>query len=359
MSDYTDFKENIQKELKALEPRIEALGFELLSKQPHITGERTYQSQTRLVLEAIHTESGKKVIIKTSKDPEYKKELRYEKGVKELLERINYADKVLLSPRDLFYIEQDDYIFYISEYIEQDAVFVSHSLEEQFFMILPMLESMETYFISTYEMHKGVAKICPIYDYARYHSLTKEYKTTIEKLLPEKKALFNRALSYFKNHQKEIEMFTGYLIHDDLVPHNMRIQGRKIYMLDHATMRFGNKYDTWARFLNYMTIHNPELRDKLYEHIKQERDKEDYKAIQAMRVYKTFMILDYYVDVYASSKGNTQELALVRMHFWSDVLKSIIEETLTPYELIGEYRNKRDTLRSQEEKERQREFAVA
>lgn len=358
MSDYTEFKQNIQDEIKALEPRLEAMGFELLSNQPHISGERTYQSQTRLVLEAIHTETDQKVVIKTSKDPEYKKELRYEKEVRDLLERIDYADQALLSPKELFYIERDDYIFYISEYIEQDKVLGAHTLDEQFFMILPVLESMETFFISTYEMQKGVAKICPIYDYKRYHDLTLQYKESIETLLPEKKDLFDKALTYFEDHQKEVEMFTGYLLHDDLVPHNMRIQGRKIYMLDHATMRFGNKYDTWARFLNYMTVHGPELKDKLYDYIQKERKREDYLSIQAMRVYKTFMILDYYVGVHNSTEGDIQALALVRMNFWADTLESIIEEKPVPQERIDEYVNARNNLRSKEETERQKGFNV-
>jgi len=130
-------------------------------------------------------------------------------------------------------------------------------------------------------------------------------------------------------------------------------------MLDCSSIHFGNKYEGWARFLNYMVIHNPELEQFLNEYVLKNRGTNDYLNLRLMRVYKIGYLLKYYAESLEKTTGNLNTLTLKRINFWHEVLKAVLSDTQLSKEILQDYIENRDDLRSEEEKKRQREFSVA
>jgi hypothetical protein len=162
---------------------------------------------------------------------------------------------------------------------------------------------------------------------------------------------------------KLIDKYGNYLSHTDFVPHNFRVRDRKIYMLDcspeYRTVHFGNKYEGWARFINYMVIHNPELGNILADYVRKNRGEEEHMSLRLMRVYKLGFLIAFYTESLKSTTGDLLELTRERIGFWHEVLKFILGDKPVSSDFVKEYKDKRDKLRSEEEKKRQREFAVA
>ena len=78
-----------------------------------------------------------------------------------------------------------------------------------------------------------------------------------------------------------------------------------------------------------------------------------------MRVYKAGYLLDYYAGSIKKTEGDLRTLTELRLGFWNKAMKAVMEDSPLSEKIISEYKQKRDQLRSVEEKERQREFAVA
>ena len=130
-------------------------------------------------------------------------------------------------------------------------------------------------------------------------------------------------------------------------------------MLDCSSVYFGNKYEGWARFLNYMLIHNPELEKLLVAYIRDNRGKDEYLSLRLMRVYKVGELLEYYARSLPKTSDNLHVLTNVRLQFWRRVMEALLRDVPLKKEVVDQYIATRDTLRSFEEKERQREFAIA
>jgi hypothetical protein len=172
---------------------------------------------------------------------------------------------------------------------------------------------------------------------------------------PRLAAILARTEEFFFAHRDVIDRYGDFLTHTDFVPHNLRIVGHDIYLLDHASIRFGNKYESWARFLNYMVIHNPQLERWLVQYVKNNRAGE-YLSLQAMRVYKDVFLIDFYARSLARTSGDLHALSVERLGFWVDVLACILDDREIPDETIAAYKTNRDRLRSAEEKLRQKEL---
>ena len=165
--------------------------------------------------------------------------------------------------------------------------------------------------------------------------------------------LLAEALQYLKKHSVRIEQYSGFLTHSDFVPHNFRISGSDMYLLDHSSLRFGNKYESWARFINFMVLHNPPLARALVEYVLANRTPEESEALKLMRVFKLGEILLYYGATLSKSSGNLLALNKARMSLWKSVLVSLLNHSEIRDAEIEEYRQLRDSLRSAEENRRQ------
>ncbi len=130
-------------------------------------------------------------------------------------------------------------------------------------------------------------------------------------------------------------------------------------MLDCSAVHFGNKYEGWARFLNYMVIHNTKLERLLFEYLRKNRSEEENKNLRLMRVYKIVQLLEYYARSSKKADGDLFTLILKRINFWHQILQLILKDEPIKDELIENYILERNNLRSEEEKNRQREFAIA
>jgi hypothetical protein len=157
------------------------------------------------------------------------------------------------------------------------------------------------------------------------------------------------------DNKRTIDMYCNYLTHTDLAPSNFRIYGKKIYLLDLSSMAFGNKYEGWARFLNWATIHSPELEKLLTDYVKKNRA-EEYGSLRMMRIYKAVLLIEYYVRSLGKTAGDLHKLTEERINFWHEILKYILEDKQLPEGFIEEYKSKRNQLRSEEEKRRQKDF---
>lgn len=350
-------KKNVQKIGRILMP----LGFKLDDYQPHINGERKLKSLSKLVLVGTDINGGK-VIIKTSNRASEKKRILAERKIGQELKKLTEATRGLLVPEEILFTEKEDFSLFITRYIEQPKVFVAHSLREQIEMIKRELESYEKLDIETSKKilnKKSLA--CPIVREEDYrYELDNQIKLINSNYRDNKlKQTLETAKDIFNKNSHLIPRFSHYLVHEDFCPHNFRVNDKKIYTLDHTAINFGNKYLAWARFLNYMVIHNPTLERKLVRDLEKNRTSDEARCLQLFRIYKTVFLIMYYVKTSQKTSGKLLKLTKLRINFWHNFLTKLIQDkTLTKVELAN-YIRQRDSLRSGEEKNRQREFAVA
>lgn len=352
----------LRKEIDHITPLLQALGYSLKEQQPHISGERVFMSRDKMVLLGTEILSERDIVIKCSKDQRAKKEIVQEKRVRDRLAQLDYEGTNILIPKEIYFGKKDNYLFFITEFIPQDKIFVTHTLKEQFFMILATFEGQELFHLTTYKHVEAIRGICNRFTEKEYCNEFSRLLNNIQKTYDDKllKKTLAEAEKFWNDNKDLINMFGNHLIHTDFVPHNFRIHDRHVYILDYAAMQFGNKYETWARFLNYMTIHNPELEAKLLEYIRQWRQKEDYESLRLMRLYKIVFIINYYInEVLPRASGNDAKITQIRIAFWANVLRAILEDKPLPKEIRDEYIKERNALRSKVEKVRQREFSKA
>lgn len=347
------------KNIEVFKPILEKIGFILEAEQLHMSGERFLMMKYKSVLLGKDSH-GRKVIIKITNHPDGKKEINHEKLARDLLGSAVFSNDTLLFPKEVYSGEKEGYRILVTEFISQDKVFVEHTIEEQFFLILRAFEEQEAFHATTFEHLKMIDKFFPVYHAKEYFETFKTFQKKLESL---KNSDLNQTLeqtyAYLTSNKQTIDAFSNYLTHTDFVPHNFRVKGRKIYMLDLAAVHFGNKYEGWARFINYMVIHNPKLAKLLIGYIKENRTEKDSENLKLMRVYKIAFLLDFYTQSLDKTEGDLKQLTSQRIDFWHKVLKLVLNDEDIPDELVEIYKSKRNTLRSDEEKKRQREFAVA
>ncbi len=340
------------------------IGFSLDKEQLHIGGERFLMAKEKLVLVGRQVSSNLKVVIKISNIEKGKIDITDEKRARDLLKSTTFAKGSLIFPDEIYFGEHDGYIVWIIEYINQEKVFVAYEIEDQFFMALNAFEAQEAFHATTYEHIKKIQKIFPVLNAREYFREFALSKQIFHENNPDSKieSTFDIADAFLKENKVVIDKYSNHLTHTDFVPHNFRIKNNKLYMLDCApeyrTMHFGNKYEGWARFLNYMVIHNPTLDQLLSQYIMQNRSEEDYLCLRLMRVYKIGFLLRYYAESLPKTSGDLYSLTKSRITFWHQILELTLNNAPIPDSLIEEYKNGRDALRSPEEKERQKEFSI-
>ena len=357
-----EWKQYCQSELAKVTPLISEHGYTLVEDQPHLRGERflqqavTTESGRKLILLG-RNKDGDKVVIKASSESAGKRELKHERQCRQLLRNINFAGEVFHTPVELDFIDTKGLVISVQHFIEQSSPFLERPITEQFTLALKAFKAQESAHATTYKHRKLISQTYHIRNADAYLEAFAAFSKRINDELPEKiklHGLLQKALGFLEQYQTTIEQYCGFLTHTDFVPHNFRIKDDTIYLLDHSSLTFGNKYEGWARFLNFMTLYNQPLEQAFLQYVKNNRAEEEQLSLKLMRIYRLGEIIWYYTDKLKSSEGNLLELNKSRVDFWGDVLTCILKDETVPNEVITNYQTKRDGLRSNDEKARQK-----
>ncbi len=364
MNKVTDSKQSWEEyaaqELRAVTPILKALGFTLDEAQVHTSGERYLMSGRKLVLLGTRDESGGRVVVKVSSDESGIKELEHEHSVHETIPKINFAYRPFRIPQEILFTCTQGFVISVTQFIGQTDAFLKHPLEEQFFLAMMTFEMQEGIQATTFE-HAHVAReafrFLGAHDYV---ALFKNFATSVlanELASDNLKQTVREAETFYGERSKHLELYCGFLTHDDFVPHNLRVQGRAIYLLDYTSLHFGNKYESWARFINYMVLYNRPLEKALLEYVLKNRGEKEVLNLRIMRVHKLMQLIHYYASTLEKTSGNLQELSLARLEFWRQVLEATLKDEPVSDAIVDSYKTTRDRLRSDEEKARQREMS--
>ena len=359
-----EWENYVVKEREMVTPLLFSLGFVLDADQPHLKGERylmqavTTSSGKKLILLGQQKNDSKRVVIKASRDPNGIREIVHERTCRDTLQKMLFAYSVFHSPREILFLRKGGFVISIQEFIEQERAFTDRPIKEQFMFALKSFEAQEGAHASTYEHMRSIKRTI---GHMNAHEYIRAFKSFSKNLLhqigdTENEMLLAQALSTLESKILFIEQYGGFLTHTDFVPHNFRISKDTLYLLDYSSIRFGNKYEGWARFLNYMTLHNGELAKLLINYVRDNRSEEESVTLRLMRIYRLGEIIWYYVNTIDNSEGNLKKLNKLRVNFWMTVLRSVLNDTDVPAGTVLEYEHARDFLRSDDEKERQKKL---
>ena len=349
--------------MAAIAPLIASLGFVLEPNQPHIGGERflmqaiTTTSGQKLILLGSRASDNKRVVIKITRDKNGKEELFHERKCRAALQNITFAYKIFLSPKEILFAEKDGYTISVQEYVEQKCPFLERALEEQFFIVLKAFKAQEGAHATTYGHLRSITKTFGKINAPQYLKSYRDFQKNISQhsfINEYTRALLQKGHEMLINQKETIEQYCNFLTHTDFVPHNFRIIDGNIYLLDHSSIRFGNKYEGWARFLNFMALHNPLLEKILVQYIKDNRTPEELLSLKLMRIHKLGELIWYHTKKLDKTSGNFRALTEKRVIFWTDVLEAILNSTSMSQEIVDKYKRERDALRSPDEIERQK-----
>jgi len=353
------WEEYRQRELRRGAALLKELGFALDAAQVHTEGERYLMSGKKLVLTGVRIRDGKRVVIKISSEQEGIREIKKEREARETLRTLKFAYRTFRSPEEILYVHCGGYVIFVTVYISQDKNFLDRPLAEQFNLALGAFKAQEGVHATTYSHAAVIRKIFGMWDARNYLNSFAEFRASARAHDPgnhELSSVLEKGETFLKEHRETLEQYCGFLTHTDFVPHNVRIVGREVYLLDHSSLRFGNKYESWARFLNFMLLYNRPLELALAKYVLLNRTPEEFESLRLMRVYKIGQLLRYYASTLSKTAGDLHALNRERILFWSRVLQSIIDDTPLSDDVIRNYQQTRDKLRSEEEKNRQKEL---
>ena len=337
----------VQSETARVQPVLGHLGFTLDNEQQQTLGERYLTrplgGARKLVLFG-RSADGMRVVIKTSNESAGVAELEHEQTCREVLNTIQFAHGVFASPKEILFDRKNGIA--ITEYIEQEKSFLERPIEEQFAIALNALKAQEG-------AHATTAGHSKIVERTFGEMCASDYYKTAQRYVEEIRNGFDKALTLLNGNHGTLDRYGGFLTHWDFTPQNFRIRDGQLYLLDHASLRFGNKYEGWARFINFMVLYNPLLAEALIAYVRNNRTDEESLSLKLMRVYRLLEIIHYYTTWLPRTDGNLNLLAQTRITFWSKVLELVINDRPIPAETIEDYQRERDALRSDEEKKRQ------
>jgi hypothetical protein len=350
------------KELAQVLPLLERENIVLEEKQPHMQGERflmqamTTTSGKKLILVGRNTRTNARVIIKATSDEQGALEIEHERLCRSMLGKLDFAYDIFHAPRELLYTKRDGLTMSVQEYIEQESPFLDRALKEQFTLALTAFKAQESAHASTYGHLAKVQSTFGEKHASTYIDMFRNFEKSIIEALPKEIPLHNllkQSEQELVNHADRIERYCGFLTHVDFVPHNFRVVQNTIYLLDNSSLRFGNKHEGWARFINFMTLYNPPLEQALVEYVRLNRANEELESLRLMRLYRLGEIMCYYARLLSQTTGDLHTLNRARVIFWSNVLEAILENKPLSPDILDSYKKTRDSLRSPEEKERQ------
>lgn len=354
--EHESWKEYRERELAGVLPFLSEFGIELDELQPHIGGERelTGTGGRKLVLLGRQKKDGLPVVVKASSDPAGIAEMAEERLRRSVLGSIGFAYQTFQSPKELRYAQKGAYTVAVTEFIEQRP-FLERPIEEQLTLALRAFKAQESAHAATYEHARLIRRTFGEMRSKEYLRALGEYIDGIRKLAPEAdRAVLARATAFLAKEQRTLEQYCGFLTHWDFTPQNFRVRDGAVYLLDHSSLRFGNKYEGWARFINFMELYRPALAAALVQYVRDNRAPEESLSLKLMRVFRLVELIHYYAGWLPRTEGNLHELASARIAFWSNVLSCVLADQQVPRDIVETYERTRDALRSDEEKIRQR-----
>lgn len=354
------WQEYINTELPIVTDLVIKYGYLLSEEQPHLKGERflmqamTTNAGRKMILVG-NDSLGQKVVIKATSDNSGKAELEHERTCRQVLHEVDFSYATFHSPRELAFIKESGYTISIHEFIEQESTFLDRPLEEQFSFSLRALKAQEQTRATTKKHFQKVALIFGNRTSNDYLDLFRNFTLPQENENLDSSVVDNldKANSILRDNKERVEQYCGFLTHTDFVPHNFRIKNNDLYLLDFSSLRFGNKHESWARFLNFMTLYNPELERLLIQYVEDNRSPEERESLQLMRLFRLGEIISYYGDTIKKSEGDLHTLNQVRVKFWNNVLAAELKNQRVNRDIVEAYKKTRDELRSRDEKERQ------
>jgi hypothetical protein len=352
----------VQQELAAITPILTEYGYGLDAVQPHLAGERylmqaiTTKSGRKLILLGQRIDDGTRVVIKATSDTRGISEIEHERVARRVLQEIKFAYHVFHSPEEFSFIKENGYVISVQAFIEQEQPFLARPLPEQFSFALAAFKAQESAHATTYGHIRLIQKTFGSMSTQKYLDTFASFRNNILSHPSHTERIgdaLQKAGTFLKENENTIEQYGNFLTHTDFVPHNFRIAHGQMYLLDHSSLRFGNKYEGWARFLNFMTLYNRALEEALVKYVAENRTPEELLSLRLMRIYRLGEILWYYTNLLDSVSGDLRKLTEARVSFWLEVLESQLTETPIPETVVEEYKCLRDSLRSEEEKKRQ------
>jgi hypothetical protein len=345
-------------ELKELAPLLRKLGIVLDKQQPHLGGERhltrPLESGRKLLLLGHRASDKKRVVIKASSDPGGMREIAHEHTCRSVLERISFAYQTFHLPEELLHVREGKYLISITAFIEQERPFLERPLREQFALALAAFKAQESAHATTYAHARTIRSTFGEMRAADYLAKLRTYREETKKLLADGAEGLARAEAFFAANLKTVEQYSGFLTHWDFMPQNFRIANGTVYLLDHSSLHFGNKHESWARFTNFMELYNPPLAQALVQYVRGNRTPEESLSLKLMRVYRLSELIRYYAGWLPRTEGDLNALALARLDFWREVLSAVLDDAVVLPSTVEKYKAVRDSLRSEEEKERQK-----
>ncbi len=345
-------------ELARLQPVLRELGYELEEEQVHLGGERYLTAGRKLVLVGRRSSDGMRVIIKASSDRDGVAEIERELAYRGVLEQLNFAYHVFLSPPVLLDEQRGALRLLVTEFIEQSSTFLARPLEEQFFLALKAFEGLEGVHATTYGHRRDVRSTLGMWSSGTYLAELGSRRRELGGLGGDQlvAASLDVACRALEESRDVVDRYSGFLTHWDLVPHNLRVSGHGIYLLDHSALRFGCRYEGWARFINFMALYNPPLEVALVRYVAENRGPDHSRALRAMRLYRLAELALYYRRTLHEAEGSLGQLNQLRVSFWVAVQRAIVDGQQVNPTTVGTYRAERDALRAEDERIRQAEL---
>lgn len=342
-------------ELEAALPLLARLGFKLEDEQVHLGGERYLTAGRKLVLVARRQSDGLRLVVKVSSHPDGVAELERELRYRRVLERINFAYHVFMSPPVLLDGTFGSMRVVATEFIEQSSTFLSRPVEEQLFLALKAFEGLEGVHATTYGHRHDVQRTLGIWTAETYRREVAQHLRQLsgEGSLPLGQRL-EATIGRLAADREVVDLYGSFLTHWDLVPHNLRVRGHDLYLLDHSALRFGSKHEGWARFTNFMALYNPALEAALVGYVAANRGQLEARSLRAMRLYRAIELAWYYWQTLPDARGDLQTLNQRRVELWLHVFDAVAEGRQPDPGYLAAYRAQRDALRDEAELRRQR-----
>lgn len=360
---YQDWEAYKDRELAWIVPALSAQGYALEETQPHVSGERylmqavTTESGRKLILLGTRTADGMRVVIKATSDAGGIRELLHERLCRSRLADLRFAYRGFLVPEELLFTHANGRAISIQKFIEQESTFLARPTPDQFTLALAAFKTQEGAHAATYEHMRTIAKTYGIMRAPDYLEHFRAFEATVAASgVTEAVEALRQAAPILSRAVDTISQYEDFLTHTDFVPHNIRIVGSDTYLLDASSLRFGNKYEGWARFINFMELYNPALARALEQYVLDNRAPEESASLRLMRIYRLGEILAYYTRAFLNSTGDLNALNRARIVFWTSVLQSVMSQSPLPDAVRTEYQTVRDALRSPEEKLRQKDL---
>lgn len=349
------------KEINSISVLLKKIGFVLEDEQPHVNGERFLASPDKLVLVGRRIKDNLRVIIKTSSQVRAKEEIKQEKKVRDIISSFEPFKEAILIPNEIYSGKIGKYQIFVTEFVDQEKVFIEHSLKKQFETIVTAYKLREPLNGHTFKVVRKMYKKFPEMKAGDYVSNFKKYESSILERYrtPGIEDAMNEGFGFVKKNRDLIDSGCQHLVHSDFAPHNFRLCGDSLYTLDCSAFIFGNKHEELARLLNYMTIHNPKLEVKVKEYLLKKYGEKEYLSLRVMRAYKIQFLLNFYTQALSKTSNDLLALTTHRVEFWEEVLRCVMQDRELDSKILKVYLENRDNLRSEEEKKRQKEFAKA